>query len=372
MKVKKFTASSMPEAMEKIRKELGERAVILHSKPVHTNGVLRFLKKTKLEVIAALDEQQAGSSQPVHRTAVSPPPMKENNTHTLEKEVRELKAMIASIQQREESTKKGYPAPVQAMDQHLKEQEVAESVRLRVIKELLAKWYKSKDANDEFVKQWTKECITQLLNEASECGPSDSSKRIINLVGPTGVGKTTTMAKLAAFYQLEQSKSIAFITTDTYRIGAVEQLKTYADILNVPMKVAYSLEDFQQARQELKDRDYIFVDSAGRNFRNPLYVEELQKMIDFDEGMATYLVLSLTSRYQDMKNIYKQFSIIPIEKFIFTKIDETSYVGNLINLPAKTNIGAAYITNGQSVPDDIEAADPKKMSEWITEGDNDE
>ncbi|MFB4162684.1 flagellar biosynthesis protein FlhF [Alteribacillus sp. JSM 102045] len=376
MKVKKFTAKDMPEAMKKIRTELGEEAVILNSKNVNSGGVFGFFKKKSIEVIAAMDDTtRSPAKNPKHyrpdntwsQEHPSSSPLKPKED--LKQEVQELKQMIASLQNQETiASKEGYPAPVQAMDNALKEQEINENVRYQLIKDLLSEWYRTDNPDNYLVKEWTKAFLKRLLQQV-KCGPSHQTKKIINLVGPTGVGKTTTIAKIAAYYHLEQKNSVAFITTDTYRIGAVEQLKTYAKILDVPIEVAYSLDDFQTAKERFRDKDFILVDSAGRNFRNPAYVKELRKLIDFDEDMSTYLVLALTSKYKDMKHIYEQFSLIPIDKFIFTKKDETSYVGAMVNMMAETHKGAAYITHGQSVPDDMEAAEPEKITDWIVEGD---
>ena len=139
----------------------------------------------------------------------------------------------------------------------------------------------------------------------------------------------------------------------------MDQLKTYAKILNVPIEVCYNNADFKKAIETFQDYDYIFIDTAGRNFRNQVYVHELKKMIDFDEDMETFLVFSLTSKEIDMDEIYAQFSLIPIDKFIFTKLDETTLYGAMINQVLKYNKGIAYITNGQEVPDDIVEATPE-------------
>ena len=190
-------------------------------------------------------------------------------------------------------------------------------------------------------------------------------KKFINVVGPTGVGKTTTLAKIAADCVLTHKKKVAFLTTDTYRIAAIDQLKTYAKILNVPMEVCYTIEDFRKAAQMYDDYDVILVDTAGRNFRNREYVDELKQTIDFDKDMESFLVLSLTAKQRDMEDIYEQFSIIDIDKFIFTKADETSAYGAMYNLIRKYSRGAAYITNGQNVPDDMIEAAPGEIAKMI-------
>ncbi|RSL33184.1 flagellar biosynthesis protein FlhF [Salibacterium salarium] len=380
MKVKKFTAKDMPEAMKKIRTELGDQAVILNSKHVDTGGIFGFFTKKSIEVIAAKDETPAPASDSRTKTEPDrPTPTVQSTTapqqqtqvqpkEVLQDEVKELKNMIASLKEDQNTSTTGYPAPIQTLEAELSEQEVQESIRYYIIKQLLSNWYRSNEEPDvKTVKEWAKTYLQEVFS-ASEMGPVPTSKKIINLVGPTGVGKTTTVAKIAAHYHLEEKKSVALITTDTYRIAAVEQLKTYAKILDIPVSVAYSMEDFRDAKEKFQDKDLILIDSAGRNFTNQLYVKELRKIINFDEDMTTYLVLALTSKYKDMKKIYEQFSLITIDRFIFTKKDETSYYGAMVNMMAQSSTGTAYVTHGQSVPDDIDTADSAKIAEWVVEG----
>lgn len=192
-------------------------------------------------------------------------------------------------------------------------------------------------------------------------GEISLAKKYINVIGPTGVGKTTTLAKIAANIILRQQKSVGFITTDTYRIGAIEQLKTYANILDVPLEVCYSLEDFEHATKKLEECDVILIDTAGRNFRNKKYVEDLMQVVDYKREMETLLVLSMTAKQDDLEEIYQQFSAIKIDAFVFTKLDETSSYGAMINLIVACKKGAAYITTGQNVPDDIVPATPEEL-----------
>jgi flagellar biosynthesis protein FlhF len=196
-------------------------------------------------------------------------------------------------------------------------------------------------------------------------GEISFTKKFINVVGPTGVGKTTTLAKIAADCILKFNKKTALITTDTYRIAAIEQLKTYAKILSIPVEICYNLVDFAKACATFKDYDVVLIDTAGRNFRNQQYVEELKKVIDYNKEMETYLVLSLTAKQRDMEEIYQQFSTISINQFIFTKMDETSYYGAMYNMIDKFKKGTAYITNGQNVPDDRISATPGVVTNLI-------
>ncbi|MFD6439863.1 GTP-binding protein, partial [Peribacillus sp. NPDC060186] len=234
-------------------------------------------------------------------------------------------------------------------------------LRSQIMNELLEKWFAFKQqSTDEEVQGWLEEALFEILEKVQN-GKPGLQKKYINIVGPTGVGKTTTLAKVAAETMLRHGKKVAFITTDTYRIAAIDQLKTYAKILNVPIEVAYNLEDFKKATERFSQYDYVFIDTAGRNFRNPQYVKDLSEIIDFTDKMETYLVLSLTSKQKDMEDIYRQFATIPIKQVIFTKADETSTFGAIFNFIHAHKLGAAYITNGQNVPDDIEKATSSQL-----------
>src|SRR5699024_1495429 len=162
---------------------------------------------------------------------------------------------------------------------------------------------------------------------------------------------TTTLAKVAAKTILEQKKEVAFITMDTYRIAAIDQLKTYARILDVPIEVAYSLDDYKQALQKFQQYDYIFVDTAGRNFRNLQYIQELKKLLTIDERrVETVLTLALTAKFQDIRDIYSQFRHLVLKKLFLQKVDETLTYGSIFNICIGEDKQISHVTNGQNVP----------------------
>lgn len=366
MKIKKFTAKDMSEAMTKIRAELGKDAVILNSKRVDTGGFLGFFTKKNIEVIAAIDPEVRRN--PVKKRIeektlpASSPAYAEKDKNRLEHEIRELKSMVRDIQPSGIAGNEDYPAELSPFNRLLIDQEVHDHYRLPVMKAVLKKWYKEEEgaADSDKVTEWLNDELTGLLSNA-EFGGVKYTKKYLNVVGPTGVGKTTSIAKIAARAVLEDKKKTALITTDTFRIAAIEQLKTYAKILDIPVEVAYSISDFKDAVEKLKDYDFVLVDSAGRNFRNPLYVEQLNQLIDFNEETETHLVLALTSKYRDMKKIIEQFQLIEINKLIFSKLDETDSVGAMVNVTAEYGLGASYLATGQNVPDDIEEASAEKI-----------
>jgi flagellar biosynthesis protein FlhF len=183
-------------------------------------------------------------------------------------------------------------------------------------------------------------------------------------IGPTGVGKTTTIAKLASELSVTQKKKVALVTVDTYRIAAAEQLRTYASILEIPFRVIYSVEEMKQIAEDFKDYDYIMVDTAGHSQHNDelkndieAYIRTLEDIMDCEN----YLVLSATTKYRDLIEIADSYSELVAYKLIFTKMDETGAKGNVYNMRMHTGAPVAYITNGQNVPDDIAVFDAQRI-----------
>ncbi|TFE24411.1 flagellar biosynthesis protein FlhF [Cohnella luojiensis] len=189
----------------------------------------------------------------------------------------------------------------------------------------------------------------------------DTSTRVVHFVGPTGVGKTTTIAKLAADQSFSHRRNVGFITADTYRIAAVDQLRTYADILNVPLEVVFSPSELTRAYKKLSDHDLLFMDTAGRNYRNELFVSEVNSLLAPGEQTETILVLSMTHKYGDMKMVASQFAKYGVNQLLLTKFDETDSFGAVINLVKEFDFRISYITCGQAVPDDIKPFDPEDL-----------
>lgn len=368
MKVKKYIANTMPEALEVIRKELGPEAVILHSKEVKRKGFFGFSNKKCIEVIATIDPQPIQSKDKQKKNNS----IKTSKTVLRNKEDKEQATILAEINHLKkmmelQSKQAGADLPLdyQLAFKDLIDQEVDPAIAEEIIQAVIKQLENNQDqANQEEIQQTMKLVITEKIKQYAFQGISDE-KKIIQFVGPTGVGKTTTIAKIAAKLMLEKGKKVAFITTDTYRIAAIEQLKTYARILNVPLEVAYHADDYKKAIEKLARYDVILVDTAGRNFRDEKYVQELQKIMGDYENIATYLVLALTAKSKDLNDIYDQFYQIPLEALIFTKIDETTQYGSMLNIVLHKQIGIAYATNGQDVPDNILHLSAKAVSKLV-------
>lgn len=373
MKVKKYVAQNMAEAMKQIRQDLGDEAVILNSKVTHTGGWLGLFKKKKLEVIAALDMERKPSKVFVKEKKREQHPQHPNqksfeSNKNLHEEINEIKRIVQDITINQPIQMQNYPEPIQIFCEKLYSQDLNMNIIHSLGDVLLKQWRSSQvDPSVQEISEWAKKHFTEILSQYDN-GGSNVRKKYINLVGPTGVGKTTTLAKIAAGEVINNRKKIAFITTDTYRIAAIEQLKTYANLLNVPVEVVYKLEDFQKAVKKYEDYDHVFIDTAGRNYREMKYIEELQKLIDFKQDIETFLTLSMTMKERDIQEIIKNFEILSIDKFIFTKLDETSTYGTLVNIMVQNKKGVAYLTYGQDVPDDVEVGSSQAIIKHLFEG----
>lgn len=201
--------------------------------------------------------------------------------------------------------------------------------------------------------------------------PASKGPKMVFFVGPTGVGKTTTIAKIASKFSVEKKKKVALLTADTYRIAAAEQLHTYANILEIPFRVIYSIEEVENSLTDFKDFDYILVDTAGHSHHNEAQREIMNGFIHSVDGVAqkeVFLVLSATTKYRDLLSIADTYSSMTNYKLIFTKLDETTTLGNLLNVKLHTGAPLSYVTCGQNVPDDIEEFNPQKTVKQLLGG----
>jgi flagellar biosynthesis protein FlhF len=282
----------------------------------------------------------------------------EEKLKRLEEEIAHMKALLTEILGRE-SNKGGV-----SLHEALKLQEVNEDI----LKAMAAQ----ANAGDTLVDMHTpaaKATLTNYLNEHVRF--SDGIKlnrhgvRIVALLGTTGVGKTTTLAKIAAKFVLEQRISVALITADTYRISAVEQLKTYSDILELPLEIVYNPPELASAIERNRNKELILIDTAGRSQHNEYQMRELEEFMRVNPRIEKHLVISATTKFTDAKQIMNKFSQVNPDKIIFTKIDETGSVGMIVNLLNDNRYSLSYITTGQSVPDDIERASAEVLTNLL-------
>jgi flagellar biosynthesis protein FlhF len=350
MEVKRYRGENMQEAMFKVKADLGADAIILHTRKFKKGGFFGFFGRKIVEVIATVEEE------------------KENREYKeLQNELNQMKNMMNSLMDELESNQLNgidynqFPEVMQKIAKKLLKQGangyVVNKILKSITEELAPEDLKDKDRMRSLL-------VAELkgrLNDISPLEISNSNPKVIALVGPTGVGKTTTIAKLAANFNLMDNKDVALITADTYRIAAVDQLKTYSEIIGAPLEVIFNANELKEAIDKFINKDLILIDTAGRSQKNQMHMSELSALLEKVRIDEKYLVLSVTTKFNDIKDIISKFQDINIDKFILTKLDETEAVGTILNIVEEFNIPLSYMTNGQNVPEDIELIDPQKL-----------
>lgn len=406
MIIKKFTAKTEKEAIENAKQELGEGVVVMNVREVKAKGFLAFLKPHMTEVTVALEEESEKYSAAVSainnviassQTPVTPPPVTQpqpapqpveetvrKDSSAIEEKLDSLQSLLEQQLQKpdenkeDKSVKEGDKEEETEIDKFMKllhntmlENEVDETYAGDIIHEIeqinkpnmpfdyaLANIYQKM-----ILKFGMPSCIT----------PAQSGIKMVFFIGPTGVGKTTTIAKIASIFRVDQKKKVALLTADTYRIAAAEQLRTYANILEVPFRIIYTVEEIDRAIEDFKDYDYILIDTAGHSHQNQTQKESMSTLIhsvDDKIEKEVYLVLSATTKYRDLISIADSYKEMTDYKLIFTKLDETTTLGNLLNLRLYTGAELSYVTYGQNVPDDIEEFNSQSTVKQLLGGKN--
>ena len=276
----------------------------------------------------------------------------------LEAELSQMKTLLAQVMSKDQ------PKDEISLQDALLNQEVDEDI----LKDMAAKSAAGDtlvDSLDPKARDILADYLDKVVNFSDGIQLNRHGVRIVALIGATGVGKTTTLAKIAARFVLEKGIKAALITADTYRISAVEQLKTYSDIIGLPLEIVYSPDELKVAIHKHKDKDLVLIDTAGRSQHNDYQMKELQDFLAVDGRIEKHLVMSATTKNRDAEDILEKFSVCKPDRVIFTKTDETSSVGIILNLLAQKDIAVSFLTNGQSVPDDIIPATPAELARLL-------
>ena len=412
MIIKKYVGKTEEEASAQAKAELGENVVIMNVRNTRKKGFLGFLKKQQVEVTVALEEEnerypvesERKQGEDIKETfrqvaqAVGVSPKVEKAPQALEEKLDTIHSMIEKQlmqpEKEEEKAEKKEKEVVKepAKDASKEEDKEESSEMLRFVK-LLYNTMLDNEVNEKYANQIIDEMEKNALpnlpfdhalanvyqkmilkfGKADPITPAENGPKVVFFVGPTGVGKTTTIAKVASKFSVEQHKKVALLTADTYRIAAAEQLRTYANILEVPFRVIYSVEEMTTALRDLRGFDYILIDTAGHSHHNQVQKDNMNAFIHSLDGMVekeVHLVLSATTKYRDLLSIADTYTGMTEYKIIFTKLDETTTLGNLLNLKLYTGASLSYVTCGQNVPDDIEIFNPQKTVKQLLGGKN--
>lgn len=408
MIIKKFQGKTEAEAIENAKKELGNGIVIMNVRNVKKKGLFSFLRQQLVEVTVALEEEpvrlagipetnrnltdvianiRSVSERSLQQEAAEKKEQgaqeeKRTDSAAIEEKLDSLHFLLEQQMQKPEESKTEDKAeateeePPSEMEQFMKllyntmlENEVNEKYANQIIDEI----EKSNKPNMPFDYALSNIYQKMILKfgKPEVVTPATQGPKMIFFIGPTGVGKTTTIAKIASRFCVDGGRKVALLTADTYRIAAVEQLRTYANILEVPFRIIYSVEEISQAMRDFKDYDYILVDTAGHSHQNTEQKEVMKELIHSVDGILekeVFLVLSATTKYRDLLSIADTYSDMTDYKLIFTKLDETTTLGNLLNLKLYTGAPLSYVTCGQNVPDDIEDFNPQKTVKRLLGG----
>jgi flagellar biosynthesis protein FlhF len=369
MRVKRFVVVDMQEAMLKIKTELGDDAVILHTRHFKEGGFFGLFRKNYIEVTAAVENNQDGLSVETAPTKViKKGKEKANEGVEVKSDLIEMRMMMREMSSMLENYGQDrFPKIGQELYNRLKVREVEGSIAEKIVKLTVDQYSKDPVQTEE---NFNKNVFANLLTPIAKMKyvpvkEKANKPKIYTFIGPTGVGKTTTIAKLAAMSAVMERKKVSMITVDTYRIAAVEQLKTIGEIMNVPVKVIFTPENLKECLSGMMDQDVIYIDTAGRSHRNESQVNELRSYLENAGSDEIFLVLSSTIKYQDLRDILTTYEDLNITSLIFTKLDETSNYGSIYNIAYNEKYPVSYFTNGQNIPDDIEVAEPIKLVQML-------
>ena len=387
-----------------VKQELGPDALIIHTRKFKQGGFLGFLAKPRVEITAVVDEEMLErTSEPaepgpgaghnpapeisVYETqqeelsavgeqlaaASDSVPMLNTGDETLVQplleELQSVKEMMAEMNCKLNGNNylQSYPRCLQQLYNNLVGHRVEKKLALKIIEQVKQSASQEQMGEPEQVHEMCLHIIASMIRKPRPIELNQGRPWVVAMVGPTGVGKTTTIAKLAANFALLEKKQVGLVTIDTYRIAAVEQLRTYAEIIGIPPEVAFRARELGEALNKLRHRDLILLDTAGRNPRDQFQISELAQFIQVSKPDEVVLVLNTNTHTSDLLDIYHRFNVIKIDKVIFTKVDESEYHGQMLSVLYNTGTNLAYITNGQNVPDDIAVPDPIHLARLILE-----
>lgn len=402
-KVHLFEAPSIFEAYSKLKSKLGPNAVILSTRSIKKGGILGLWGQKVVQITASVNvkaprriKEQAPSAAVINKMLVAsinqknagantatmqaPPPPTETPSipqqpsapiteepfSDVRSELEEIRKMVEEIQHAGRYRHwPDLPPAFQKAFEKLQGYNINEDIS----RALIHRWrshYPDYEKGMKVDVGLLEKYISEMVVPAGPINIKGNGKpTVVMMVGPTGVGKTTSIAKLAARYKIKEGMKVALVTIDTYRIAAVEQLRTYADLIGLPFKVVSTPNELIGVTQQYSDQDIILIDTAGRSPRNTPKMDDLMQFVDACKIDELHLVLSMSTNNEVMKDTVERFAAFPVNKLLLTKLDEAVHFGVILSILSKTQKPIGYITTGQEVPDDIEVGDVRRMSRLI-------
>ncbi|ADK14106.1 flagellar biosynthesis protein FlhF [Clostridium ljungdahlii] len=390
MIIKRYKVNNMNEAITRIRYELGKEAVIISQRKIRKPGILGFFSRKILEVTAAVDNKKKESNREADMqdsiVAIKKLVNDKMKNNTLCNDVKGDKIIDNDAKENYNTSECNYENNIvdKNNDSIIKEMQQMKGMLNEMMKgsygnvgksafqiKLENSDFNSKVVNtilnrvniiedDRAEEEKLKEVVTSMIKVEDKV-----LENIVVLVGPTGVGKTTTIAKLAGKLSLIEKKKVGLITIDTYRIGAVEQLKTYADIMNIPFQVVFTIKDMGKAIENMSDCDVILIDTTGRSSKNKMQISELRAFIDKVNTDNIHLVISCTTKNRDIDVIVEGYKELNYNNVIITKLDETSTYGSILNILQAAKKPISFVTTGQNVPEDIKVMNTEELVKLV-------
>jgi len=391
----------MHEALALVRRDLGPDAAVLHTREVHTNRLFGLLRgRREIEVTASegvhvpsrlpqqpvsAETRRPPASQPARSEPPSPyadsqasactraatpsrpsePPQRPSLG--VEDQLSDLRAMLQELcrQNRTAPGPHDLPDGLFRLFTDLIEVDLNEEIARELVEQVRRETSHAELDDLVLAKSRIAGMVEAEIPVAGPIVVTPGTRRLVALVGPTGVGKTTTIAKLAANFRLRERRNVGLITVDTYRIAAVEQLRTYADIIDLPMEVVSSPREMREAVRRMASLDLILMDTAGRSPRDEIKIQELRSFLSEAEADEVLLVLSSVAGERTLTHTAERFASVGTTGMILTKLDEATSLGNMLPLTRTSRLPIRYVTNGQSVPDDIETANAARLARLI-------
>lgn len=354
MQVKTYRAATINKALELVRTELGEDALILGNKKVSVSPTENYV-----EVMAAIEPS---NPEPL------PPQPPISMDAQAQRDLQEIKSFLSLlISSRDYFNKLQMQEPLAEVYHSLLVRGLDEKHCYVLLKNSLAQCTEISLGKRHVVEGFCRELLSRIKfsRPFHNFSPTAKDPCTFTFLGPTGVGKTTSLAKLAAYLKIKRNLEVGIVSVDTYRIGAVSQLGTYAEILNIPFEVVQSRSEFQHAREKFRHHDVVLVDTSGKNYLKPAHVHELSDLFGKSRNINHFLVLSATAKDNDLKQTIVHFDPIPLHSFIFTKIDETLTIGSVINQLLRFPYPLSYLGTGPQVPEDMELASPRRLLSFL-------
>ena len=426
MIIKKYQAKTENDAMNLAKEELGDSCVCLNVKTVKQKGIMKLFKAPFVEVTVALEEE----SETDYDSLIKPINISGDNTifkpagfNAVVDENTKIKGESEQVKETsKEVVPESKPEPkefanefskssenVNDKDDSYKESEskslsgkysdkkkkaieknITDENEIDAVYELISQTLIDNEVDEDYVEEIVDEARNRLksntpmdtvlshiyqrlilrFGEPRIIEPAEKNPKVVFFVGTTGVGKTTTIAKIASKLFVEGNK-VALFTSDTYRIAAAQQLQSYANIMNVPFRIIYTIDDFEDGLESFKEYDYILVDTVGHSHKNQELKNDMKKFIDFSKEKTeteVYLVLAASTKMKDLIHIADSYKEISDYRLIFTKLDETYSFGTIFNLRLHTNAPLSYVTYGQNVPEDIDVFKPQQIVKKLLGG----